>query len=199
MKRFLILLTLAALTLPALAERDEADKRTLFNEDDTWQMYSKLSLSFSEVGSDDGFWGNLEAGGLLNKQFAVGARITALGQEVDPGFNGYDNPNKYDIMFAGLALDYTAWANQLFHASLGFFIGGGQMRLNRTSDGDDLDVDLFVMEPSLNVMVNLTPHSEVGFGLAYRHADTYDSSLPNLSGGSLSGLVGGLFLRLTSE
>jgi hypothetical protein len=102
-------------------------------------------------------------------------------------------------MFAGLALEYTAWANHLIHTSLGFFIGGGQMRLNRTSDGDDLDVDLFVMEPSLNVMVNLTPHSEVGLGLAYRHADTYDSSLPNLSGGSLSGLVGALFLRLTSE
>lgn len=199
MKRFLVLLTLAAMTLPALAERDAADKRTLFNEDDSWQMYTKLSLSFSEVGRDDGFWGNLEAGGLLNKQFSVGARITALGQEVDPGFNGYDNPNKYDIMFAGMALEYTAWANHLVHTSLGFFIGGGQMRLNRTSDGDDLDVDLFVLEPSFNVMVNVTPYSEFGLGLAYRHADTYDSSLANLDDGSLSGLVGSLFLRLTSE
>ena len=54
MKRFLVLLTLAAMTLPALAERDEADRRTLFNEDDTWQMYSKLSLSFSEVAAMTG-------------------------------------------------------------------------------------------------------------------------------------------------
>jgi len=196
MKRLLSFLLLAALTGTAAAFNSE--ESTFFDEEDTWNMYSRLGIPFSEVGSDDGFWGSVEVGGILNNWFAAGLRLTSLMQEVEPGFNGYDNPQAFDIMYYGAAFEFTPWARNLVHPSIGFFIGGGQMRLDRTSNGNDEDVDLFVMEPSFNLMVNLTPRSELGLGIGYRHSDTYGSNIIGVDDGSLSGAVGTLFLRLTN-
>lgn len=198
MKRLFPLIALALLLIAPVFARATEDE-ALINEDDTWNMYTRLGLSFSEVGQDDAFWGNLEVGGILNNQLALGLRFNTLGQETDPGFNGYNNPDKFDLWYGGLAVEYTAWANKIFHASLAFFIGGGQLRLEPTPSGNDEDEQIFVMEPSLNIMINVTPRSELGLGLGYRDTDTYDSDINGLDDGSLSGLVGTLFLRLTND
>lgn len=194
MKRLLPLLVLTLLAATASAYMPEEE--TLLDETDTWNMYSKFGTSFSDIGNDSGFWGNVEVGSILNNKLALGLRASSLLQGVNPGFDGYSNPDKFDIFYGGLATEYTWWAEKLWHASFGFFVGGGQLRLNRTGSGDDDDVGMLVLEPALNVMVNLSPRSEIGLGLGYRYTDINDSSFDDED---LSGLVGSLFLRLTNN
>ena len=193
MKRLLPLLVLAVLASTASAYM--AEEETLLDEDDTWNMYTKIGPSLSDIGNDNGFWGTLEVGSILNNKLALGLRASALLQGVNAGFDGYSDPDKFDIFYGGLNADYTWHAEKMWHSSLAFFVGGGQLRLNRTGNGED-DVGMFVVEPTVNFMVNLSPRSEIGLGLGYRYTDINDAALDDAD---RSGLVGSLFLRLTNN
>ena len=192
MKRLLAILVLAGLALSARAA-DEA----LFNEDDTWNLFSTFEARFSELGQDDGVLGGIRVGGILNDRFAVGAGYYALLQEVDVGVNNYENLQEFDLWYGGLVLEYTLFAHKLVHTSVSGLIGGGEIRLDQLGSGDDRDISLFVLEPTFNLLINITQSSELGLGIGYRHADAYGSSSEGLASGDLSSAVGTLFLRLT--
>lgn len=193
MKRILSMLALAMMATAPLLYAE--DKEALFDEEDTWNLYTKLGLSYSEVSTDEALWGSVEVGGILNNKLALGIRVAALGEDVSADFEGYNSVDMFDIVYGGLALEYIGWANRLVHVSGGIFVGGGQLRMNRTSDGDDKDIGLFVLEPGLHAMVNVTPRSELGVGVGYRYADAGSG----VGDDDLSGVVGTLFLRLTSN
>lgn len=174
-----------------------AADHALFGEEDTWNLYTRLDVKYSDFGGDSGFIGGIQVGGILNEKLSVGLGGYALLDEVDVAPNGYNNPEAFDIAYGGLALDYTFYSDKLVHASLGGLIGGGQIRLDRTSDGKDKKMELFVIEPQINLLVNITQRSEFGIGIGYRHADPRNSDIDGLEKGDLSGVVGTLFLRLT--
>lgn len=192
MRRWLALLIGCSMALPVWAN-DEA----LFGENDTWNLYTRLDLKYSDLGQDSGFIGGVQVGGILNEQLAVGLGGYALLNEVDVGPNDYNNPEAFDLAYGGLALEYRLLAHKLVHASLGALIGGGQIRLDRTVGGADQRIDLFIIEPQLNLILNITPRSEFGIGLGYRHADPYNSNAEGLEQGDLSGLTTTLFIRWT--
>lgn len=192
MKRLVILMTCLATALPALA-----DDETLFGEDDTWNIYSTFEAKFSELGQDDGFLGGIRVGGILNEGFSIGLGYYALLQEVDVGGNQYENLQEFDLWYGGAVLEYTFFARKLVHASVSGLVGGGEIRLDRLNSGDDKDISLFVLEPTLNLLLNITQRSELGLGIGYRHADAYGSESEGLESGDLSSAVGTIYLRLT--
>lgn len=186
MKRFLPLLAVAVLAWVAPVR---AEKETVLTEDDTWNLYSKPVVSYSEIGDDEGLWGGLEIGGILNEKLALGVRVTVLGEEVAANFDGYEDPDSFDIAYGGLAAEYAFASDRLVHLSLGLLVGVGQMRLDRDSGGDD-NLDMFVVEPALNAMLNLSAATELGLGLSYRYADP-----DGLNSSDLSSAVASLFVR----
>lgn len=192
MRRLLIALLGCSLALPAFAA-DEA----LFGEGDTWNLFTRLDLKYSDLGGDSGVMGGVQVGGILNDKLSIGLGGYALLTEVDVAPNGYDNPEDFDIVYGGLTMEYTVFSHKLVHASLGTLIGGGQIRLDRTKGGEDEKIELFVIEPQFNLLLNISQTSELGIGIGYRHADPYDSDIEGVESGDLSGLVGTLFVRLT--
>lgn len=192
MKRLIAILTLSALTLPCLAE-DE----TLFGENDTWNLYSTFEAKFTELGQDDGFLGGIRVGGILNEGFSIGLGYFALLQEVDVGGSEFENLQEFDLWYGGAVLEYTLFARKLVHASVSGLVGGGEIRLDRLGSGDDKDISLFVLEPTFNLLLNITQRSELGLGIGYRHADAYGSESEGLESGDLSSAVGTVYLRLT--
>lgn len=192
MRSLLALLLGCSLVLSASAMDD-----ALFGENDTWNLYSRLDIKFSDFGGDSGFIGGVQVGGILNEKLAIGLGGYALLNEVDVAPNGYNNPEAFDIAYGGLVLEYTFYSDKLVHASLGGLIGGGQIRIDRTSDGKDNKLELFVIEPQVNLLLNLTQRSEFGIGVGYRHADPSNHNIEGLEQGDLSGLVGTVFVRFT--
>lgn len=188
---------LAILLGCSLAASAVAADNVLFDETDTWNLFTRLDIKYSDFGGDSGFIGGAQIGGILNDRFAIGLGGYALLNEVDVAPNGYNNPESFDLAYGGLALEYTIYADKLFHASIGALMGGGQIRLDRTSDGKDQKLELFVIEPQLNFMLNITQRSEFGVGIGYRHADPSNHNIDGLEQGDLSGMVGTVFLRLT--
>lgn len=192
MKRLLSLLVAVGLTTSVFAEvnYDEA----LITPDDEWNLYTKLATSWCELGSDDGLWGSLEIGGILNDGLALGVRGTALLDNVEPGFGASSSVKGLDAKYFGLSAEYTFFSSELTHLSLGLFAGVGEVEFSNYS-GSDLDV--VVVQPAFNMMVNVTQTSEFGLGLAYRYMDPDGDGSEDLDDGDFSGLELSLFLRLT--
>lgn len=193
MKRLLVLLACAALCAPLARAADES----VFDENDQWNLFTKLELTYNELGGEDAFLAGVQVGGILNDAFSAGLAVRALVTEIEPDYNGYDNPEEFDFGYGGLALEYTFLARKIVHASVSGLVGGGWLRLDRSSDGEDKDVQLFVLEPAVNAMVNLTPRTELGLGVSYRHADSYGNKPERLDDSDLSGPAVTLFLRFT--
>lgn len=192
MRPLFIALLAAGLALPA-----HAADQTLFGEDDTWNLFSRFEVKFSEMGNDDAFFGGLQVGGILNDQLAIGLAGYALLSETEVAPNGYNNPEDFDIVYGGLTLEYRFFANKLLHATIGGLVGAGQIRLDRSVGGGDEKIELLVLEPQVNLVLNITQRSELGLGVGYRHADPYGSDIEGLERGDMSGLVGSLFIRFT--
>ncbi|HMP75983.1 MAG TPA: hypothetical protein PKE12_06785 [Kiritimatiellia bacterium] len=191
MRRWIALLLGCSLTLPAFA----ADE-TLFGDDYVWNLFTRLDVKHSDIGIDDGFIGGVQVGGILNDRLAIGLGGYGLLDKIQTEPNGYDNPKQFDIMYGGLTLEYRLFAHKLLHASLGTLVGVGKMDLTRTADGKHKEIDLFVVEPQLSLIINITAASEFGIGLGYRHADP-DEDVKGLEKDDLSGFVATLFVRLT--
>ncbi len=192
MRPVFIALLAACLALPARAQ-DE----TLFDEDDSWNLFTRFETKFSELGGDDAFFGGLQIGGILNDQLAVGLAGYALLSETEVAPNGYNNPEDFDIVYGGLSLEYRLYAGKLLHFTVGGIVGGGQIRLDRAGSGGDEKIELLILESQLNMVINITQRSEFGLGAGYRHADPYGSDIDGLEHGDLSGLVGSIFFRFT--
>jgi hypothetical protein len=192
MRHILAFLLGCSLALPAFA----ADE-TVFSEDDVWNLFTRVDVSYSEVGEDDGAFGGLRIGGILNDKLAIGLGVHTLLSEVDVAPNGYHNPDDFDIVYGGLALEYRFFANKLVHASLGALIGGGQISLNSKGGIPDEDIEFFALEPQLSVILNITESTEFGAAAAYRFADVSDNDYDNLSSSDLSAPVVSIFLRFT--
>ncbi len=192
MKRLLSLLVAFGLTTSVFAEvnYDEA----LITPDDQWNLYTKLATSWCELGSDDGLWGSLEVGGILNDGLAIGVRGTALLDDAEPGFGNASVVKSFDANFYGVNAEYTFFSSSLLHLSLGLFAGLGEVK---TSGYSGSDMDVTVVQPAFNMMVNVTQTSELGLGLAYRYMDPDGDGSEDLDDGDFSGLELSLFLRLT--
>lgn len=180
MKKLFILLASLALAAPALAQ-----KESVFNEDDTWNLYSKPILAYTTLGEDEGLMGGLEIGGIVNEKMAIGLRGYVLAEDLEPAIEGFGNADSGDLMYGGLNLEYTFYGDQLFHASLGLLVGYGEIKF-----GNGNNQNFPLAEPALNLMINFTPATEMGLGVGYRWAESDD-----LDTGDIGGVVASLFIR----
>lgn len=192
MKRLVLFLISATLATHAFAQkgRDHA----LITDEDQWNLYTKLSPSLCDIGDDTGIWGSLEIGGILNEGLAIGVRATTLLDEAEPGLGSSATVDKFDATYGGVNIEYTFFSSEVFHGSLGCFGGMGQVKFGGRNDGK---VDVAVIEPAVNIMLNVTQTSEVGLGLGYRYMDPSGSGSSGLDYGDFSGLDFSIFLRLT--
>lgn len=101
-----------------------------------------------------------------------------------------------DTQYGGFELEYVYRTNNLFHVSLLTLVGSG------TVEYDDPDFDLertsdnyFVLQPGINLGLNVTTWFRVSGGIFYRYTDGVE--LAGISGGNegLSGLSSFLTFR----
>lgn len=190
MKWHVIALTALLATAPVWA-----DKETLIDYDDKWNLFSKFELGLPPVGDEDGTVGAITAGGLLNSRFGIGLTAQMLVTSVDLNSPIYDDPETSDFMAGGAYLEYVFFPDSMVHVSLDLMVGAAQLDLTRTVGGSSASETVWVVEPGLNLMVNITETFMFGLGAAYRMTD--DITLVGLEEDALSGFVGSAFLRFT--
>jgi hypothetical protein len=181
MKKILIAACIVAATLAAHAQRD-----TLIDHTDRWNLNTKFDLGASEIESDDVYFGGISVGGLLNDRIGVGIRGRINMNDIKGPLIGH--VDTYDMWYGGLYLEYVSKADNLLYWSIDATLGTGEVNNDRVSGS------FMVAEPGLNLWVNITETLMVGLGASYRFVE-------DLGNGQLddeaSGLTGNISLRFT--
>ena len=147
----------------------------------------------------------IDLGLLLNHQLFIGAGGYGLVNDIKASQAAYDYYKPaYDLYlnmgYGGGIIEYTFMPNKLVHATAGVLVGGGAVtyRYNMWNDnwnwmdgtfGTSSKTDVFfVVEPSINIEVNMTTWMRMDLGGSYRFVtgvgSLVDLQNSNLRGGS---------------
>ena len=107
--------------------------------------------------------------------------------------------------YGGILLEYTLNPNRPFHLSFPLTIaGGGSAYARRTVDTEKVTEDsqgIFVLEPGVDLELNIIKYVRVAFGIAYRYSTDTQLTYQNngneiLSVSGLNGLTGKLTIKV---
>jgi len=175
-------------TQPLFAERE-----VLIEHDAKWNLFSKFEFSGTEIDGQSAAMGGASAGGLLNDHVGLGIAANILAESVDLD-SGNRSIDSADFWYGGAYVEYVFSPESLVYVSMDVLVGAGELDVTGTFGNDDSET-VFALEPSLNVMINVTETFNIGLGVSYRLIENVDFEY--LDSSDLSGVSGSVFLRFT--
>ena len=188
MKKIAITFILAA-TFAASA----GEIQTMVHDTGKWQGAIKPEFKLTKISDETAELFGIEVGPSMNRGLYLGLGAYGLVNDVDAGTSG--KLDAFDLWYGGFTVDYTLYASQVLHGSVGFLIGGGQMDVSDVSKA--VSASLFVFEPGVNLMVNVTKGIELGVGASYRFMN--GSDIDGFENSDLSSPAANIFVRWNEE
>jgi hypothetical protein len=153
-----------------------------------------------KIGSINGELGILvggRGGWIINHSFIIGGGGYGLVNDVKAKVLGPYGERYLNFGYGGLELEYVSEPDRLINFSFQTLIGGGGLSWRdenvqvgmRNSDNDTF----FIVEPGVNVTLNVTTYFRISGGVSYRYISGVQS--PASSNPDLSGLSGVLTFR----
>lgn len=178
-----IILVLGA-TLVSAQEKDEV--QTLISGEMESGGFGGPVVKFGEfMDGDFGVMVGGRGGWIINHAFTIGGGGYGLANDIQVDSSRYLN-----FGYGGVELGYIVASRKLIHFSFSTLIGAGGVGYRSSISDDDFNEDtngksVFVIEPTLNIMLNVTNYFRIGLGASYRYIDGLE---PNtLSNGDISG------------
>lgn len=123
-------------------------------------------------------------GWIINHTFVVGGGGYGLVNEITA-----PNDSLLSIGYGGLELEYIHRSNKILHFTFQTLIGGGGVeyrdKRNKDAQNSIANDEFFVIEPGLNVNLNVSKNFRIGLGGSYRYVTGV--SLRGLENSDLSG------------
>lgn len=154
----------------------------------TYSGYGGLYTRYSKIGEADACLIGGRGGFIMNDNFVIGLAgmgMTAPSTRQKVSGNDYNGLlNHIGFGYGGLLAEYYFNPKDLIVISAGTVIGGGTLFFydkdyydddydddyNHHHDGDyEKGSNFFVVEPELNVFINITRFCRIGVGVSYRH------------------------------
>jgi hypothetical protein len=178
------------------------DIKTLFSKGAKIRGYGALDVKYSEVHKDNSMLVGAHGGIIVNQHFILG--LGAYGLSSVNRFDGID-PNEELYLYGGyggLIIGYTIAPKEVIHISFPILIAGGGFQVsdknyfNEIGQNDEIRLDhqierstALVIEPGVEVEINITKFCRLGLGGSYRMVngvslaknDITDSDLSNWS------------------
>jgi hypothetical protein len=147
-------------------------------------------VKFSQVNDSFGLFVGGRGGWIINSTFVIGGGGYGLANDVvpDDSSSPFDPFRRIDMGYGGLELEYIGLSNRLIHYSVYVLIGGGGV-----SYLDPISDSFFVLEPAVNVEVNLVSWFRLNGGVGYRYVTGVDG--PELTNSDLSAFAGSLTFK----
>jgi hypothetical protein len=172
MKRIMVIASIFVLSFGVL----QAQQQTLFsNSDFELGGYFSPVVKFSPLNDDLGVLVGGRGGIIINRTLAIGFGGYGLASYVEALNRGPLGERYMEMGYGGLDIEYILNPNDLVHFSISTLIGGGGVLFNERSWGSDYwedydhDVDgFFVVEPAINVDLNVTWFLKTSVGASYR-------------------------------
>jgi hypothetical protein len=205
MKNLAIILLFVLLSCPVMAQ-DE----TLFKGEIESGWYGGLLFKAGQINSETGFFVGGQGGWIINHRFVLGGKGYILVNPVD--IEGLQNI-VVGFGCGGALLEYIIASNKLLHFSIESMIGVGGVyndvkEYTKYHDSIEYTGDAcFVLEPGINLMLNVAKNFRIGVGTTYRyvHGIDYDPGAPyrnvigddykNISDSDLSGVSAQIILK----
>ena len=151
-------------------------------------------MKMSEVNNEFAVFVGGRGGWLIDQTFVLGGGGYGLVTDVETGLvDDRDEPVDLSLGYGGVQLEYLHDSWELVHFSLAMLIGGGGATLDDRR-GDSLEDDgFFVLEPEVNMNLNVTEFFRIGVGAGYRWVNGVD--LTGLDDSDLSAVAGTLTFR----
>lgn len=169
--------------------KDKEDE-TLITRKTTIGGFLAPVVKFSELNNEFAVLVGGQGGLIINRSFIIGLAGYGLANGID-----VDTPGNQllDFGYGGLFLGYVNRSHKLVHLSIHSLIGGGGLRYRMGFYDDWYDDVIFVFEPGIDLLVNVTRHVRIGFGGTYRFAHGVDFG--GLSNNDISGPSASLILK----
>jgi hypothetical protein len=170
--------------------------------------YGALVVKFTPINNELGVLVGARGGWIINHTFSIGLAgygLATQNRALQEGPPGYPYVN---MGYGGLDLEFIMNSDELVHVSIHTLIGAGAVGFRMWNgdgwwSGDPLDGTrddhygtFFVIEPGLNLDLNVTAWFRASIGAAYRHAGGVSSRAS--TGTELSGPSGMLTFRFGS-
>ena len=189
MKRFGVALLIAMLAVTS----SFAQRNTLFSSDEfSLGGYFSPVVKFSSVHDNLGVFVGGRGGLIINHTFSIGFAGYGLASYVEALNRGPYGERYMEMGYGGLDLEYIHNPNDLVHLSFHTLIGGGGVLFNerkwRSDYWDNRDRDVygfFIVEPGVNVDLNVMPFLQTSVGASYRIVSGLNS--PVTTNAELSG------------
>ncbi|MDR9363963.1 MAG: hypothetical protein RI575_01390 [Balneolaceae bacterium] len=162
-------ITPAVFLLFTLFTNSFGQSETLLNGDIDHGGYGGLISNFSEINNSFGVTIGGYGAWLIDHTVAIGGG--GLGLTNDIKFDETPEGDRYiSFGYGGLYFGYLHNSQDMLHLTVETFIGSGEVNLRYNSDNEDLfdDDRVFVIDPTINVELNLTNFMRVTIGVGYR-------------------------------
>jgi hypothetical protein len=175
----MVFVSIASADVPS-GRSQRGQTETLIGDIDSG-YYVAPTARYSKVGTKDGLFAGVRGGWIINHDFVLGAAVSGLAST-------YQLPSdSLSFVYGGAMLEYIVASESLVHFSLNTVIGGGAVGPKKSTSPSGV----FVVEPGLDVFVNLSRSIRTGLGVSYRL--TRGTQVATLNDSDLSG-VGANFL-----
>ena len=182
-----ILILTAALLCPVFAGAKEPTALEL--PPDWFNFYFQPEFHFSEASEDHAEMAGVEIGVSLNERWDFGLNWRSLINDLDLNKAGVEDPGAGDLMTLAASVGFHLAPCNMLDATLRLDVGGGILEVG----DDESEIDFMLVEPSIDLGLNLTDTLVFGASLGYRWLDGSDSDL--LQDKDLESLTGAVFLR----
>lgn len=162
--------------------------------DGYWAFWVKPEAKWKEIGSDSAGLLGGQVGISMNRSLYVGFGYYDLANAVEFGNPESGRLGSSELSYMGFNVGYTIQPAKVLHGALDLFVGWGESS-PRLASGTTESSDLFLLEPGISLLANITKDVEFGLGLGYQIVNGSDTA--GLSDSDLGGLTGSLFLRWT--
>lgn len=166
-------------------------------------VYLGLSTYFGEIKGENTYIGGLKVAYVANRQFEVGFMANVLYSEQNIFNPRTVNNDDIVAIYGGLHLEPILFGKSRVSLSFPILIGGGGMgyvdhdavRRDENVDLDDDDIDaIFVLEPGMNVLFNVSRYVQLEAGVRYRMTSRIDLAQSPIE--RLNGFSGGIGVKL---
>lgn len=179
-----------------LKKKDEI--QTLFGGDMAAGFYGSYDMKVTSYNQNAGLMTGGKGGWIIDHRFVVGGGGYGLSTnsrfDITPNSSG-DSIANMRCGYGGLLIEYILWPTKPVHIAFPVMIGAGGVQIHESENGYFTEYtsgrllersSIFVLEPGIDLELNLMKWMRFGVGVGYRYV--YGSNLINVSDGDLSNL-----------
>ena len=165
-------------------------------------VYLGITTHYGEINNKDTYFAGLKVAYVANQQFEVGLAGTIFYSEQDFYKNTFSVDEDLIGAYGGLHLEPILFSKSKVNLSFPVLLGiggvgyiGDDLNGNPDFDDDFDDVDvIFVFEPGINFLFNVSRYLQIEAGAKYRLSNTFKIDNSNIS--RLNGFSAGIGIKV---